>query len=281
LIPFVQALQDLGWAEGRNVRIDTRWAAGDTNLARRHAVDLVASAPDVILAAGGMVVPALLQETRSVPIVFTLTPDPLGAGFVASLARPGGNATGFTGFEYGLSVKWLELLKEIAPRVTGALVLRDATIPQGIGQFAVLQAAASSFGVELRPVDERDADQVQRAAAGFARSANIGLIVTASGSAMVNRERIIKLAAQEKLPAVYFNRLFVEAGGLISYGADNVDPHRRAASYVDRILKGEKPADLPVQAPTKYELAINLKTAKALGLTVPSTLLFRADEVIE
>jgi putative ABC transport system substrate-binding protein len=213
--------------------------------------------------------------------VFTLTPDPVGAGFVASLARPGGNATGFTGFEYGLSAKWLELLKEIAPRVSRAAVLRDATIPQGVGQFAVMQAAAPSFGIELRPVDLRDADEIERGVTAFAREGNGGLIVTASAVAIVHRQLIMTLATRHKLPAVYFQRFFVEAGGLVSYGADPVDPHRRAAGYVDRILKGEKPADLPVQTTVKYELAVNLKTAKALGLDVPPMLLARADEVIE
>jgi putative ABC transport system substrate-binding protein len=278
---FVQGLQELGWTDGRNVRIDIRWTAGDADRMRRYAVELVALAPDVILASGGTVVAALLQASRTAPIVFTLTPDPVGAGFVASLARPGGNATGFTGFEYGLSAKWLELLKEIAPRVTRAAVLRDATIPQGVGQFAVMQAAAPSFGIELRPVDLRDADEIERGVTAFAREGNGGLIVTGSGLAIVHRQLIMTLAARHKLPAVYFQRFFVEAGGLVSYGADPVDPHRRAAGYVDRILKGEKPADLPVQTTVKYELAVNLKTAKALGLEVPPTLLARADEVIE
>jgi putative tryptophan/tyrosine transport system substrate-binding protein len=278
---FVQGLQELGWTDGRNVRIDIRWTAGDADRMRRFAVELVALAPDVILASGGTVVPALLQASRTAPIVFTLTPDPVGAGFVASLARPGGNATGFTGFEYGLSAKWLELLKEIAPRVSRAAVLRDATIPQGVGQFAVMQAAAPSFGIELRPVDLRDADAIERGVTAFAGEGNGGLIVTASGVAIVHRQLIMTLAARHKLPAVYFQRFFVEAGGLVSYGADPVDPHRRAAGYVDRILKGEKPADLPVQTTVKYELAVNLKTAKALGIDMPATLLARADEVIE
>jgi putative tryptophan/tyrosine transport system substrate-binding protein len=278
---FVQGLQELGWTDGRNVRIDIRWTAGDADRMRRFAVELVALAPDVILASGGTVVAALLQASRTAPIVFTLTPDPVGAGFVASLARPGGNATGFTGFEYGLSAKWLELLKEIAPRVSRAAVLRDATIPQGVGQFAVMQAAAPSFGIELRPVDLRDADEIERGVTAFAREGNGGLIVTASGVAIVHRQLIMTLAARHKLPAVYFQRFFVEAGGLVSYGADPVDPHRRAAGYVDRILKGEKPADLPVQTTVKYELAVNLKTAKALGIDMPATLLARADEVIE
>ena len=278
---FVQGLQELGWTDGRNVRIDTRWSAADADLGRRYAAELVALAPDVILASGGTGVGTLLQASRTVPIVFTLTVDPVGAGFVASLARPGGNATGFTGYEYGLSGKWLELLKEIAPRVTRAAVLRDATIPQGVGQFAIIQSVAAGVGVEVSPIEVRDAGEIERAVAAFARSANGGLIVTASGLAIVHRELIIALAVRHKLPAVYFQRVFVNAGGLVSYGFDPIDPHRRAAGYVDRILKGEKPADLPVQAPTKYELAINLKTAKALGLEVPPTLLARADEVIE
>jgi putative tryptophan/tyrosine transport system substrate-binding protein len=278
---FVQGLQELGWTDGRNVRIDTRWAAGDADRTHRYVAELIALAPDVFLASGGTVVGPLLQATRAVPVVFTLLADPVGAGFVSSLARPGGNATGFTGFEYGISAKWLELLKEIAPRVTRAAVLRDAILPQGVGQFAIIQAAAQSFGVELRAIDGRDADEIERAVAAFAHSSNGGLIVTASGSALVHRELIIRLAARHKLPAVYFQRIFAIDGGLVSYGADPIDPHRRAASYVDRILKGEKPADLPVQASTKFELVINLKTAKALGLEIPPMLLARADEVIE
>jgi putative ABC transport system substrate-binding protein len=281
LAAFRQGLQQLGWTDGRNVRIDTRWATGDPGRTRRYAEELVALAPDVILASGGAVVGALLQATRSVPIVFTQTPDPVGAGYVDSLARPGGNATGFLFVEYGMSAKWLELLKEIAPRVTRAAVLRDATIPQGIGQFAVIQAVAPSFGVELSPVDVRDAPEIERGVTAFAAGSNGGLIVTGSALALVHRDLIIALAARHKLPAIYFDRVFVTAGGLISYGADSIDPHRRAAGYVDRILKGEKPADLPVQAPTKYELAINLKTAKTLGLDVPPMLLARADVVIE
>ena len=279
LAAFQQALQQLGWTDGRNVRIDTRWAAGDTS--RRYAAELVALAPDVILASGGSIVATLLQATRTVPIVFTLTPDPVGAGFVASLARPGGNVTGFTAFEYGMSAKWLELLKEIAPRVTRVALLRDPATPQGIGQFGAIQSVAPSLGLEVSPIDVRDSGEIERDVAAFARGSNGGLIVTGSGLAIVHRELIITLAARYKLPAIYFERLFVTAGGLIAYGPDPIDLHRRAAAYVDRILKGEKPADLPVQAPTKYELAINLKTAKALGLTVPQTLLARADEVIE
>jgi putative ABC transport system substrate-binding protein len=242
---------------------------------------LVALTPDVILAAGGAVVAPLLQATSTVPIVFAQTPDPVGAGFVASLARPGGNATGFTIFEYGISGKWVELLKEIAPRVTRVAVLRDPAISSGTGQLGAIQSVAPSFGVELSPLNMRDAPEIERAVTAFAQSSNGGLLVTGSALATVHRDLIITLAARHRLPAVYPVRFFVSSGGLISYGPDSVDPYRRAAAYVDRILKGEKPADLPVQAPTKYELVINLKTAKALGLTVPETLLARADEVIE
>ena len=278
---FRQVLQQLGWTDGRNVRIDIRWAGGNADDSRKYAAELVALAPDVILAVGGSVVGTLLQATRTVPIVFTLTPDPVGAGFVASLARPGGNATGFTSFEYGMSGKWLELLKEIAPRVTSAALLRDPATPQGTGQFGAIQSVAPSLGLEVNPVDVRDAGEIERAVAAFARRSNGGLIVTGSSSAFVHRDLIITLAARYKLPAVYFIREFVTSGGLISYGPDPIDPVRRAASYVDRILKGEKPADMPVQATTKYELVINLKTAKALGLTVPPSIFARADEVIE
>jgi putative ABC transport system substrate-binding protein len=281
LTAFVQGLQELGWTDGRNVRIDYRWAAGDAERARRYAAELVALAPDVILAHGGSIVPSLLQATRTVPIVFTQTPDPVGAGFVNSLARPGGNVTGFTIFEYGISAKWLELLKEIAPRVTRAAVIRDAAIASGTGQWGALQSVAPSFGVELSPVNMSDAGEIERAVAAFARSPNGGMILTASTLAVIHRELIITLAARYRLPAVYSFRYFVTGGGLISYGPDSIDPHRRAAGYVDRILKGEKPADLPVQAPTKYELAINLKTAKTLGLDVPTSLIARANEVIE
>jgi putative ABC transport system substrate-binding protein len=278
---FLQALQQLGWTDGRNVRIDIRWSASNADRIRAGAAELVAIAPDVILASGGTVVGALLQATRTVPIVFTQTPDPVGAGFVESLARPGGNATGFTQFEYGIGAKWLELLKEIAPHVTRAAVLRDSSIPEGIGQFAVLQAAAPSLGVDLRPIDVRDASGIERAVTAFARTANGGLLVASGGLPIAHRELITTLAARHRLPGVYSNRLFVNGGDLMSYGPDSIDPHRRAAGYADRILKGEKPADLPVQAPVKYELVINLKTAKALGLDVPTTLLARADEVIE
>jgi len=278
---FLQGLQELGWTVGRNVRIEYRWGAGDAELFRRYASELVALAPDVILAGGGAVVPSLLQATRTVPIVFTGTPDPVGAGFVESLARPGGNATGFTIYEYGISGKWLELLKEIAPHVTRAAVIRDPAIAAGLGQWGAIQSVAPSLGVELRPLGVRDAGEIERAITAFAHSPNGGLIVTGSALAVVHRELITTLAARYRLPAVYTLPLMANAGGLISYGPDSIDPYRRAAGYVDRILKGEKPADLPVQAPTRYELVINLKTAKALGLTVPATLLARADEVIE
>jgi putative ABC transport system substrate-binding protein len=281
LIAFVQGLQQLGWTDGRNMRIDARWSGGNADDARKYAAELVALAPEVILASGGSVAGPVLQVTRTVPVVFTITPDPVGAGFVASLAQPGGNATGFTQVEYGTSAKFLELLKEIAPRVTRAAVLRDPAIPQGIGQFAVIQSVAPSLRIEVNPVDIRDAGDIERAVTAFAHSLNGGLIVPGSGLATVHRELIIRLAARHKLPAVYPARYFVTSGGLMSYGADLIDPHRLAAGYVDRILKGEKPADLPVQAPTKYELVINLKTAKAMGLTVPEALLARADEVIE
>jgi putative tryptophan/tyrosine transport system substrate-binding protein len=278
---FTQGLQELRWTIGRNVRIDYRWAAGDAERGRKYAAELVALAPDVILAAGGAVVAPLLQASRTVPIVFAQTPDPVGAGFVASLARPGGNATGFTIFEFGMGGKWLELLKEIAPRVTRAAVLRDAALAAGTGQLGAIQSVAPSFGVELSPIDVRDAGEIERAVTAFARSPNDGLLVTGSALATVHRDLIVALAARHRLPAVYTLRLFVAGGGLISYGPDSIDPYRQAAGYVDRILKGEKPADLPVQAPTKYELVINLKTAKALGLEVPPSLLARADGVIE
>jgi putative ABC transport system substrate-binding protein len=278
---FLQGLQQLGWNVGQNVLIDTRWSAGDVAGNQKYAAELVALAPDVILANGSAAAGPLLQATRTVPIVFTSITDPVGAGFVDSLARPGGNATGFTSFEYGNSGKWLELLKEITPRVTRAAVLRDPAIAAGIGQFGAIQSAAPSLGLEVSPLNVRDAAEMERAFATFARSSNGGLIVTSSSLAFDHRELIITLAARHKLPAVYNNRFFVTGGGLISYGPDRIDQFRRAAGYVDRILKGEKPADLPVQAPTKYELVINLKTAKALGLDLPSTVLARADEVIE
>jgi putative ABC transport system substrate-binding protein len=281
LTAFLQRLQELGWTDGRNIRIDYRWAAGDAERSRRYSAELVALAPDVILAAGSVGLEALQQATRTVPIVFVTIADPVGAGFINSLARLGGNATGFSQFEYGVIGKWLELLKEIAPGVTRVAVIRDPTISAGAGQFGAIQTAAPSFGVEVNPVNMRDAGEIERAIAGFARSPNGGLILTAGPLGTIHRELIVTLAARHKLPAVYYERYFVIGGGLISYGPHLIDQYQRAAGYVDRILKGEKPADLPVQAPTKYELVINLKTAKALGLTIPPTLLTRADEVIE
>jgi putative ABC transport system substrate-binding protein len=278
---FLQALEQLGWTIGRNVEIDIRWATANADAIRRHAAELAALAPDVILAHGAPTLGPLLQVTRTVPIVFPVASDPVAAGFVESLARPGGNATGFMDWEYGMAVKWPELLKQIAPSVTRVAVLRDPTIPTGPAQFGVIQAVAPSLGMDVVPINVRDVTEIERALAAFARSSNGSLIVTPSGFASVNRDLIITLAARHRLPAVYFGRYFVTSGGLISYGNDTVDQYRRAAAYVDRILKGEKPADLPVQAPTKYELAINLKTAKALGIEVPPTLLARADEMIE
>jgi putative ABC transport system substrate-binding protein len=277
---FLQGLQQAGWSIGQNVRIDTRWASSNAAGIRKHAAELVALAPDVILAHGASTVGPLLQVTRTVPIVAPVIGDPVAAGFADSLARPGGNVTGFMSFEYGMAGKWLELLKETVPSVTRAAVLRD---PQGSGtsQFAAIQAVAPSLRVEVNPVNMRDAGEIERAVAAFARSPNGGLIVTGSAAAILHRDLIVGLAARHKLPAVYYEHLYVTAGGLISYGPDFADQYRRAAGYVDRILKGEKPADLPVQTPTKYRLVLNLKTAKALGLTVPPTLLARADEVIE
>lgn len=278
---FLQGLQQLGWTDGRNVHIDSRWTAGNAANARKYAAELVALAPDVILSVGSASVGPLLEATRTVPIVFVIVPDPVGAGIVDSLSRPGGNATGFMMFEYSLCGKWIELLKEIAPGVTRAAVLRDPTLASGIGQFAVIQSVAPSVGVEVSPVNARDAPEIERAVTAFAQPANGGLILTAAPYAGVHRDLIITLAARYKLPAVYDTREFVAAGGLISYGPNFANEFRRAAGYVDRILKGAKPADLPVQAPTKYELALNLKTAKALGLTIPGTVLARADDVIE
>jgi putative ABC transport system substrate-binding protein len=278
---FLQGLQQLGWTDGRNVRIDYRWAAGDADRFRGYAAELVALAPDVILASASPALTALQQTTRTVPIVFVIVIDPVGAGFVASLARPGGNTTGFTLFEYGVAGKWLELLKEIAPGVTRVAVLRDPAIAAGIGQLGAIQAVSPSFGIELSPIDVRDAGEIERAVTAFARARNGGMIVTASPSQAVHRELIITLAARHRLPAVHPFGYMATGGGLIAYGPDQVDQYRRATGYVDRILKGEKPADLPVQAPTKYELVINLRTAKSLGLTVPDTLLARADEIIE
>jgi putative ABC transport system substrate-binding protein len=278
---LMQGLQELGWTVGGNLQIDYRWAGGDAERLRRDAAELVGLAPDVVVASGTSTVGPLQRTTRTVPIVFAGVADPVGAGFIDSLARPGGNTTGFISFEYGLSGKWLELLKEIAPGVTRVAVLRDSAISGGTGQFGAIQSVAPSLRVEVNPINVRDAGEIERAIAAFARSPNGGLIVTASGLAIVHRELIVALAAGHKLPAVYYYRFFVTDGGLVSYGPDPHDQYRRAAGYVDRILKGEKPADLPVQAPTKYELVINLKTAKALGLDVPTTVLARADEVIE
>jgi putative tryptophan/tyrosine transport system substrate-binding protein len=278
---FIQRLRELGWTEGHNVRIETRWAAGNAVNTRKFAAELVALAPDVIFASGGTVVGVLLQATSTVPIVFTGVADPVGGGLVVSLARPGGNATGFAAFEYSTSGKWLELLKEIAPSVKRVAVLRDPGIAQGTGQFGAIQSLGPSLGFEVTPVNVREAGEIERDIGAFARGSNGGLIVAGSGGAIVHRELIVTLAARYKLPATYFERFFVAAGGLISYGPDLLDAHRRAAEYVDRILKGENPADMPVQAPTKYELVINLKAARALGLTVPPTLLARADELIE
>jgi ABC-type uncharacterized transport system substrate-binding protein len=278
---FLQELQQLGWTIGRNVRIDTRWAGGNVIDIRRHAAELVALAPDVILGHGSSVVGQLLQVTRTVPIVFPVASDPVAAGFVESLARPGGNATGFMMSEYSLSGKWLELLKQIAPGVTRVAVIRNPAASGGIGEFGAIQSVAPALNVEVIPINVRDAGEIERTVMTFARASNGGLVVTSSGLAANHRDLIIALAAQNKLPAVYFERSFVAAGGLMSYGPDYIDQYRRAASYVDRILKGEKPGDMPVQAPTKYELVINLKTAKALGLTVSPSLLASADEVIE
>ena len=281
LAAFLQGLQQAGWSVGRNVRIEYRWNTSDADAMRKSATELVALAPDVILAHGSGAVGALLQATRTVPIVFPIAGDPVGAGIVDSLARPGGNATGFMTTEYSMGGKWLELLQQIAPGVTRAAVLRDPTLGSGTGLFAAIQTAAPSLRMEVNPLNMRDAEEIERAVAAFARSPNGGLIVPGSGLAVLHRDQIIMLAARHKLPAVYFEHFFATAGGLISYGPDQVDQYRRAASYVDRILKGEKPADLPVQAPVKYEMVINLKTAKALGLEVPPMLLARADEVIE
>jgi putative ABC transport system substrate-binding protein len=278
---FLQELQQSGWSIGRNVRIDTRWASGSASDIRRHAAELVALAPDIILAHGSSTVGPLLQLTRTVPIVFPLAVDPVGAGFVDSLARPGGNVTGFLSFEYSLGGKWLELLKQLAPQVTRVAVLRDSVTASGPAQFGAIQAVAPSHNVEVSPVNMDDAREIERVYATLARASNVGLIVTGSNKAQHYRDLIINLAAQHKLPAVYYERSFVAAGGLISYGPDFVDQYRQAAGYVDRILKGEKPSELPVQAPNKFETVLNLKTAKALGLEVPPTVLVRADKVIE
>jgi putative ABC transport system substrate-binding protein len=277
---FLQALQQLGWTDGRNVRIDVRWGPNADDI-RKLAAELVALAPDVILTSSSVVTSAMLQATRTIPIVFTIVIDPVGAGYVDNLARPGGNATGFTIYEYSMSGKWPELLKAMVPSLTRVMVLRDPTVASGPGQFAAIQAVAPSLGVELRPVDTRDAGEIERAIGTFAQGANSGLIVTGSTGAALHRDLIIALAARHRLPAIYNSRFWPAADGLMSYGPDFLDEFRRAAGYVDRILKGDKPAGLPVQAPTKYELVVNLKTAKALGLEVPATLLARADEVIE
>ena len=280
LAAFAQGLQELGWTDGRNIRIEYRWSAGDAERTRKYAAELVALAPDVILAGNTSTVGPLQQATHTVPIVFAGVVDPVAAGFVDNLAHPGGNTTGFTQFEYGMSGKWLELLKEIAPRVTRAAVLREVGITE-TGEFAAIQTVAPTLGVEISPLGLRDAGEIERGIAAFARSLNGGLIVATGASAVRHRELITKLAARHRLPAVYPYRFFVTVGGLVSYGPDRVDPFRRAAAYVDRILKGEKPGNLPVQTPIKYELAVNLKTAKAIGLTMPSSVLTRADEVIE
>jgi putative ABC transport system substrate-binding protein len=278
---LLKALQDMGWNDGRNVRMDVRWGAGNAQEIIRYASELVATAPDVIVASGSAAVGPLLQATRTVPVVFVVVPDPVGAGFVDSLSQPGGNATGFTIFEYGMGAKWLELLKEISPSIKRVAVLRDAAIAAGAGQFGAIQSVASTLGVELSAVNVRDPGEIERAVSNFARLPDGGLVVTGSSLAAVHRDLIVKLAARHKLPTIYYERFFVGAGGLLSYGPDLVDQHRAAATYVDLILKGKKPTELPVQAPTKYQMAINLTTAKALGLTVSSSLLARADEVIE
>ena len=278
---LLNGLQQFGWAEGLNIRIDYRWGSGDVNRLRNYAAELIALAPDVVLAGGSEAAATFQQASRNLPIVFVNVADPVGAGYVDSLSRPGGNATGLVLFEYGISPKWLELLKEIASGVTRVAVIRDAAIPAGIGQFGAIQGVSSSLGVEVSPLGLRDANEIERALTAFAQGPNGGLIVTASPAAVSHRDLIIKIAARHRLPAVYPYRLFVTSGGLMSYGPDQVGQYRQAAGYIDRILKGEKPADLPVQAPTRYELVINLKSAKALGLEIPATLLARADEVIE
>src|SRR5262245_10116457 len=279
---FLQELQQLGWALGRNLQMEIRWSGGDVNLVRKDAVELVGLAPDVIFASGAATTDPLLQASRTVPVVFTIVPDPVGAGFVSSLHRPGGNATGFTSFEYGIGGKWLELIKEIAPGVRRVGVLRDPAITAGIGQWSAIQTAAPAVGLEVRPINLRGgASETEQEVTAFAPNASSGLIVTSSGLSVQHRDLLIALAAQYRMPALYYARAFVDRGGLVAYGPDRVDQFRRAAGYVDRILKGENSADLPVQAPTKYELVLNVKTAKALGLDVPPSLLSLADEVIE
>jgi putative ABC transport system substrate-binding protein len=278
---FLQGLQELGWTDGRNVRLEYRWGSGDGERIRKYAAELVALAPDVILVTGNSGMGPLQQATRTLPIVFVNAADPVGGGFAVSLARPAGNATGFASIEYGMGGKWLELLKQVSPGLTRAAVIRDPSVASGSGQLGAIQAVGPFLGVEVSPIDARDPTEIERAVTDFARSPNAGLIVPASTPAIFHRKLIITLAARHRLPAVYTYRFFVADGGLISYGADSVEPYRRAAGYVDRILRGEKPGDLPVQAPTKFELVINLKTAKALGLEIPSSVLARADEVIE
>jgi putative ABC transport system substrate-binding protein len=278
---FAQGLQALGWIEGRDVQIDTRWGGGDADQFRKYAAELIALQPDVILATSGATMPALIHATRSIPIVFVQVPDPVGSGFVASLARPGGNATGFTQFDFSLSGKWLEVLKEIAPGVTRVAVLRDPADPAGTGQFGAIQIAAPPLGMEVRPIDVREPIEIENGIKALANMPDSGLIITGSAPSAVHRDLIIKLAGQHRLPAVYPYRFYAADGGLVSYGPNTIDPYRQAASYVDRILKGAKPADLPVQAPTKYELIINRKTAKSLDLALPQAMVARADEVIE
>jgi putative ABC transport system substrate-binding protein len=278
---LAQGLHQFGWIVGRNVQIETRWSGGSAADTLKYAAELVALAPDVIVANGGAAVAPLLQATRTIPTVFTIVPDPVGAGFVGSLARPGGNVTGFLSFEFGLAGKWLALLKEIAPAVTRAAILRDPAITAGVGQFGAIQSVSPSVGIEVSAINVHDAGEIERNVAAFARTSHGGMVVTGSALTNVHRELIVALAAQHKLPAVYYERYFVSAGGLISYGRDFIDQFRQAAGYIDRILKGEKPADLPVQAPTKYELIVNLKTANALGLEMPASVLARTDEVIE
>lgn len=281
IVAFLQGLQQMGWTDRRNVRIETRWAGGGGGPMQKHVAELVALAPDVIMAAGASATGPLLQATRTIPVVFTIVPDPVGAGFVETLAKPGGNATGFTSFEYGIGGKWLELLKEMAPRVTRVAVARDSTTTAGIGQWSAIQTASATLGMQATPINLRNVHELERAIGEFARIPNGGLIVTSSGLAITLRDALIALAVKHKMPAVYYSRGFVVVGGLASYGSDRLDQFRSAATYVDRILKGEKPAELPVQAPTKFETIVNLKTAKALELTVPSSLIARADEVIE
>ena len=278
---FLSGLRQAGWEEGRNLRVETRWAGGSADMNRKHAAELVALAPDVILASGASAAGPLLQETRTIPVVFTIVPDAVGAGFVDNLARPGGNATGFISFDYDIGAKWLELLKEIAPNLKRVGVVRDSTTTAGVGQWSAIQTAAPRFGMEATPINLKDAAELERAVTAFARSGNGGLIVTSSGLAMAHRDAIVASATKHRLPAVYYAEGFVASGGLASYGSDRRDQFRRAAAYVDRILKGEKPGELPVQAPVKYELIVNLRAAKATGVTLTQTFLLRADRVIQ